>query len=207
MPQMTTWRTRIACRIPKATNTHSEYYNSLFLRCNSGSTNDPHCYVICLPLVTDVCQLIVFHWIDLCPILLHYVLYKASCLSCTHYKFPILLLSCCVLWFSYEFLTNSPLGFINIFPSLFTPPYFNHEGAISGVEELEILVSWIWFSLLSASPSQWPRGLRHGSAATHLLGLRVRIPQEAWMFVSVSSTCCHVEVPASDWSRVKRSPT
>ena len=25
MPQMTTWRMRIACWIPKATNTHSEY--------------------------------------------------------------------------------------------------------------------------------------------------------------------------------------
>jgi hypothetical protein len=29
--------------------------------------------------------------------------------------------------------------------------------------------------------SHWPRGLRHGSAAARLLGLRVRIPPEAWM--------------------------
>jgi hypothetical protein len=34
--------------------------------------------------------------------------------------------------------------------------------------------------------SQWPSGLRSGSAATRLLGLRVRIPPEAWMFVLYS---------------------
>ena len=33
--------------------------------------------------------------------------------------------------------------------------------------------------------SQWPSGLRRGSAADHLLGLRVRIPPGAWM-----SVCC-----------------
>jgi hypothetical protein len=33
--------------------------------------------------------------------------------------------------------------------------------------------------------SQWPRGLRHWSAATPLLKLWVRIAPEAWMFV-----CC-----------------
>jgi hypothetical protein len=32
--------------------------------------------------------------------------------------------------------------------------------------------------------SQWPRGLGSGSAAACLLGLRVRIPPEAWMSVS-----------------------
>ena len=29
----------------------------------------------------------------------------------------------------------------------------------------------------------WPLGLKHGSAAAHLLGLRVRIPTRAWMSV------------------------
>ena len=38
--------------------------------------------------------------------------------------------------------------------------------------------------------SQWPRGLRRGSADTRLLGLRVRIPPGAWM--SVSCECCVV---------------
>jgi hypothetical protein len=36
--------------------------------------------------------------------------------------------------------------------------------------------------------SQWPRRLRHGSAAARLLGLRVRIQPEAWM--SVCCECC-----------------
>jgi hypothetical protein len=36
--------------------------------------------------------------------------------------------------------------------------------------------------------SQWPRGLRRGSAGARLLGLRVRIPPGAWM--SVSFECC-----------------
>jgi hypothetical protein len=39
-----------------------------------------------------------------------------------------------------------------------------------------------------AGISQWPRGLRRESAASRLLGLRVRIPPEAWM--SVCCECC-----------------
>ena len=35
---------------------------------------------------------------------------------------------------------------------------------------------------------QWPLGLRRESAATRLMGLRVRIPPGAWM--SVSCECC-----------------
>jgi hypothetical protein len=31
--------------------------------------------------------------------------------------------------------------------------------------------------------ARWPRGLRRGSAATRLLGLRVRIPQGSWISV------------------------
>jgi hypothetical protein len=36
--------------------------------------------------------------------------------------------------------------------------------------------------------SQWPRGLRRGSAAARLTGLWVRIPPTAWTFVSCE--CC-----------------
>jgi hypothetical protein len=36
--------------------------------------------------------------------------------------------------------------------------------------------------------SQWPRGLRRGSAAARLLGSWVRIPPRAWM--SVCCECC-----------------
>ena len=37
---------------------------------------------------------------------------------------------------------------------------------------------------IESSLSQWPSGLRRGSAATRLLRLRVRIPPGSWMFVS-----------------------
>jgi hypothetical protein len=58
--------------------------------------------------------------------------------------------------------------------------------------------------------SQWPRDVRLRSAAAWLLGSRVRIPLGAWMFVSrVSMLCCpvQVEVSATGWSLVQRSPT
>jgi hypothetical protein len=38
------------------------------------------------------------------------------------------------------------------------------------------------------SRSQWPHGLRCGSAVAHMLGLRIWIPPGAWM--SVSFQCC-----------------
>jgi hypothetical protein len=40
----------------------------------------------------------------------------------------------------------------------------------------------------AACRSQWPRGLRRGSATVRLLGLWVRISSGAWM--SVSCKCC-----------------
>ena len=54
--------------------------------------------------------------------------------------------------------------------------------------------------------SQWSRGLRRSSAAARLLRSWVRIPPGAWMFV-VSVVCCQVEVSATSWSLVQRSPT
>jgi hypothetical protein len=44
--------------------------------------------------------------------------------------------------------------------------------------------------------TQWPRGLRRGSAAGRLLGFRVRIPPMVWMFVSCE--CC--VLPGRDFS-------
>jgi len=64
-----------------------------------------------------------------------------------------------------------------------------------------ILLTYFCFSL-----SQWPRGLRRGSAAAHLLRSLVLIPPGAWMSV-VSVVCCQVEVCATSWSLVQRSPT
>jgi hypothetical protein len=46
-PQMAVRRTRIACWIPKATNTHSEYVIRIALHGNSVCTNASQCYVIC----------------------------------------------------------------------------------------------------------------------------------------------------------------
>jgi len=52
---------------------------------------------------------------------------------------------------------------------------------------------------------QWPRGLRRGSAATHLLGLWVRTSSEKWMSLSCECLCCQVQVSASGRSLVQRS--
>jgi len=54
--------------------------------------------------------------------------------------------------------------------------------------------------------SQWPRSLKHGSAAAHLLGLQAQIPPGTWMSL-MSAVCCQVAVSASGWSLVQRSPT
>ena len=45
-----------------------------------------------------------------------------------------------------------------------------------------------FFYCTSRPPPKWPCGLRHGSAAACLLGLRVRILPGGWMFVSCY--CC-----------------
>jgi hypothetical protein len=57
--------------------------------------------------------------------------------------------------------------------------------------------------------SQWPHGLRRGSAAARLLGLRVRIPPEELKSVSYDyrCVCCQVEVSVTYRSLVQRSST
>jgi hypothetical protein len=56
--------------------------------------------------------------------------------------------------------------------------------------------------------SQWSRSLRRGSTAARLLRSWVRIPPEVWMFVCyVCVGCCQVEVSATSWSLVQKSPT
>jgi hypothetical protein len=55
--------------------------------------------------------------------------------------------------------------------------------------------------------SHWPRGLRRGSAAAQLLGLPVRIPVGHGCLSFVRVVCCPVQVCASGWSAVQRSPT
>ena len=71
-------------------------------------------------------------------------------------------------------------------------------------------VLWLHLSSVPPSPrilqfiadtecrSQWPSGLRRGSAAARLLRLRVRILPGAWMFVCCEcGVCCQVEVSAT----------
>ena len=69
-----------------------------------------------------------------------------------------------------------------------------------------IIVIIISITITSICPSQWRHGLRRRSAAARLLRLWVRIPPGAWMSV-VSVVCCQVEVSATSWSLVQRSPT
>jgi len=58
-----------------------------------------------------------------------------------------------------------------------------------------------------AGRSWWPRCLRRESEAAHALGLRVRIPPGDWCLSVVSVVCCQVELSATGWSLVQRSPT
>jgi hypothetical protein len=61
-------------------------------------------------------------------------------------------------------------------------------------------------TILLLHSSQWPRGLRRGSAAARLLELWVRILAEAWCLSVVSVVCCQVKFSASGWSLIQRSP-
>ena len=66
------------------------------------------------------------------------------------------------------------------------------------------LVNFI--GICCACRSQWPRGIKRGSAAARLPGLRVRITSGSWTSLS-SVVCCQVEVSALGWWLVQRSPT
>jgi len=50
--------------------------------------------------------------------------------------------------------------------------------------------------------SRWLRAWRRAFAAARLLGLRVRIPKDAWSLSLVNVVCCQVEVSAKGWSLV-----
>jgi hypothetical protein len=69
------------------------------------------------------------------------------------------------------------------------------------ITRLLCVVIYLYF----AWRSHWPRDLRRRFAAIRLLRLRVRILPVTWM--PVSCECCQVEVSASGWSLVQRSPT
>ena len=65
--------------------------------------------------------------------------------------------------------------------------------------------SELYLPFVPHSLSQWPRGLRRGSAATHLLGLRVRIPPGHGCLSLVNVVCCQVQVSALGLSLIQRS--
>jgi hypothetical protein len=73
-------------------------------------------------------------------------------------------------------------------------------------EETKNTYTRLCILLLLSGRSQWPCSLRRRSSSARLLRSLVRIPPGAWMSV-VSVVCCQVEVSATDWSRVQRSPT
>ena len=75
------------------------------------------------------------------------------------------------------------------------------NGGYIGIPKVQ---EFIWIRLIKYR-SQWPRGLRRGSAASRLLRSWVQIPPGAWMSV-MSVVCCQVEVSATSWSLVQRSP-
>ena len=61
--------------------------------------------------------------------------------------------------------------------------------------------------IFTGSRSQWPRGLRCGSAAACFMVLWVRIPPGHGCLPLVSVVCCQVEVSVTGRSIVQRSPT
>jgi len=62
-------------------------------------------------------------------------------------------------------------------------------------------------SLKNKSRSRWPRGLRCGSVAASLLGLRVRTPPGLHEYLClVNVACSQVKVYASGRSLIQRSP-
>jgi len=72
---------------------------------------------------------------------------------------------------------------------------------------LRVNFTFSFFTLKWILRSQWPRGLRRGSATANFLGFRVRIPPGHECLYFVSIVCCQVAVFASGWSLVQRSPT
>ena len=76
---------------------------------------------------------------------------------------------------------------------------------------------WIAFGNRRKLKTMWIRrhecmyvyaDLRSRSATARLLRLWVRIPPGAWKFVyCVCCVCCQVEVSATSWSLIQRSPT
>jgi hypothetical protein len=81
-------------------------------------------------------------------------------------------------------------------------PAFQHKNRIPHSHVHESSFQFMYYCRY-----RWPRCLRHGSAAAHLLGLWLRIPPGAWR--SVSCDCCVLWGRGFyiGWSLVQRSTT
>jgi hypothetical protein len=130
--------------------------------------------------------------------------YKQCCVFWTHFstsKVHFVGLYCIII------LQCKVQKYISSYPSVFTRILVFHILRSTKLDHLSSILVKLYRLL------QWPRGLRRGSAASRLPGLRVLIPPGwggggAWLSVSlVSVVCCQVEVSASGWSFVQRSPT
>ena len=107
-----------------------------------------------------------------------------------------------------------PLGQIGRYATELCDRYTSKGNRNIGMGRTELLVLWdyvapCWYYIYIYiySRSQWSQGLRHGSAFSRLLGLRVLILQGHGCLPLVSVLCCQVEFSASGWSLVQRSPT
>ena len=90
------------------------------------------------------------------------------------------------------------------FPNLVCSLFYicSQHFIIAAAFNINISMWLVWTNCLS----QWPRGLRRGSAAARLLGLLVRIPLGHGCLFLVIFMCCKVDVSASGWPLVQRSP-
>jgi hypothetical protein len=79
--QMTVWHMLVACWIPKATNTHSDFIIFIAFYSNNGCTNAPQFYVICTLLVLLLYSTVhYFH---------HIVILRYSSMRNESYKYSI----------------------------------------------------------------------------------------------------------------------
>ena len=67
--------------------------------------------------------------------------------------------------------------------------------------------SFYFLAVKTPRRSRWPSGLRRWPASARLLRLWVRIPPGYGCPSVVSVVCCQVEISATNWSLVQRSPT
>jgi len=118
-------------------------------------------------------------------------------------------------------LQNIPPYFIINFNIIIPPMYRPFKKSLAFIKLELYLLAFLKFSCMQYSQptiilldfiilisyegqSHWPRGLRSRSAATCLLGLRVRIPPGRGCLYLEGVVCCQVEAPATGGSFAQR---